>query len=95
MTCGSLHPDDFVDIMHRFANGEEGYYFSTTTKNYKLYGHRPGTTNAGEGGIKFYSEHLPKDRSEFAAIYELAVIRQQYNWSIATKQLREGVKEDE
>lgn len=83
--CGSLHPDDFMTIMDSYIQGLEGFAFSTTTKGYKLYGHRPGTSNAGDGGIKFYSDHLPEDRDEFLALLELAVIRQDYNWQIRRK----------
>lgn len=57
--CGSLHPEDFKDILERYANGEEGYRFSTTDKGYKFYANRPGVPNATEGGIKFYTPHLP------------------------------------
>lgn len=72
--CGSLHPDDFIDIMFRYTQKEEGYKFSTTTKGYKLYGNRPGVQNSGQGGIKFYTNHLPKDDTEFLAAYDLAII---------------------
>lgn len=72
--CGSLHPDDFIDIMYRYAQRETGFSFSTTSKGYKLYGNRPGVVNAGQGGIKFYTYHLPKDDTEFMAAYQLAII---------------------
>lgn len=78
--CGSLHPDDFIDIMDAYIQGQEGFSFSTTTKDYKLYGHRPGVRNAGDGGIKFYSDHIPQNRDEFMALLELATIRQDYEW---------------
>jgi len=72
--CGSLHPDDFIDIMYRYVAGEDGYHFDLTTKGYKLYGHRPGVRNAGDGGIKFYTNHItPEVSTEFEAAYALAV----------------------
>lgn len=71
--CGSLHPDDFIDIMYRYVAREEGVKFSTTTKGYKLYGNRAGVQNAGDGGIKFYTNHIPKDDTEFLAAYQLAI----------------------
>lgn len=72
--CGSLHPVDFIDIMWRYSQGEEGYSFDTTTKSYKLYGHRPGVRNAGDGGIKFYMNHAtPEHRLEFEAAYTMAL----------------------
>lgn len=55
--CGSLHPDDFLDILRRFAAGEPGYRFELTTKSYKVYANRPGVQNASQGGIKFYGHH--------------------------------------
>ena len=30
-------------------------------KSYKVYIHQPGVRNAMEGGIKFYTHHLPRD----------------------------------
>lgn len=62
--CGSLHPSDFVEIMEKYADGIEGYSFSTTSKAYKVYGHGPGVRNASEGGIKFYGWHLPQGSEE-------------------------------
>lgn len=74
--CGSLHPADFIDIMWKFSQGEEGYSFSTTTKGYKRYGNRPGVVNAGDGGIKFYMNHAtPEFRDEFGAAHEVAFAR--------------------
>lgn len=58
--CGSLHPEDWVDIMEHYAAGDPGYHFGTTDKSYKVYANRPGTRNAGMGGIKFYGHHAPQ-----------------------------------
>lgn len=66
--CGSLHPDDFLDIMQRYAAGEEGYHFDLTTKSYKVYARRPGVQNASQGGIKFYGHHaVPEGHADRAA----------------------------
>jgi hypothetical protein len=32
----------------------------TSTEPHKVYVHQPGVRNANEGGIKFYTHHLPK-----------------------------------
>lgn len=63
--------------MWRYAQREEGYHFSTTTKgHYKYYGNRPGVRNAGDGGIKFYGVHLPESQEdEFRAAIELALVQ--------------------
>ena len=73
--CGSLHADDFVEIMEQYAAGVEGYRFSTTTKGYKAYGNRPGVANASQGGIKFYADHLPDERARFDAAWAAARAR--------------------
>lgn len=69
--CGSLHPEDFEAILTAYANGDPGYRFDTTTKGYKRYASRPGVTNAGEGGIKFYTWHLPPDEAVIEKLNEL------------------------
>ena len=64
--CGSLHPDDFFDIVGRAAEApEDGAYdafprVEPSDKGYKIYANRTGVRNATEGGIKFYSHHLPR-----------------------------------
>jgi len=74
--CGSLHPEDFTDIMWRYSQREEGYEFDRTTKGYKDYGHRPGTSNASQGGIKFYGNHcIPPWEDELYAARSLALAR--------------------
>lgn len=73
--CGSLHGDDFVEIMEQYAAGVPGYRFSTTTKSYKAYGSRPGVANASDGGIKFYTAHLPDDRAKFDTAWAAAHAR--------------------
>ena len=77
--CGSLHPDDFLDIMQRYAAGEEGYSFSLTDKSYKVYAKRANVTNALDGGIKFYGAHAVAedhpDRAAHEAAWNAAVIK--------------------
>lgn len=77
--CGSLHPDDFLDIIRRYVNGEPGYSFSLTDKNYKVYAQRAGVGNAMDGGIKFYGHHaVPEDhphRKEHEVVFANAVTR--------------------
>jgi hypothetical protein len=68
-----LHPDDMIDIMYRYQQREEGYEFEPSDKGYKVYARRPGVQNAGEGGIKFYGWHVPDDRTEFDAAWQLTI----------------------
>lgn len=70
--CGSLHPDDFLDIMQRFAAGEEGYHFGLTDKTYKVYANRPGVLNASQGGIKFYGHHAVPEEHADRSVHEAA-----------------------
>lgn len=72
--CGSLHPDDMVDIMYKFIQREEGYNFEPTDKGYKLYANRGGVLNASDGGIKFYTWHVDEDHEEeFNAAWQLII----------------------
>ena len=83
--CGSLHEDDFIDILRHYVAGDQGYSFSTTTKGYKWYAHRPSVKNASDGGIKFYNWHV--DRSD-----EGALIERSYIVSEAMNRLSEEMK---
>ena len=56
--CGSLHPEDFISILKYYSLGKPGYRYEPTLKSYKVYANTPGTTNASEGGIKFYFWHM-------------------------------------
>lgn len=62
--CGSLHEDDFIDIVEHYVKGDEGYSFDPSTKAYKFYAHRPGTSNGSVGGIKFYTWHIDVSKVE-------------------------------
>ena len=67
--CGSLHPEDFFAFVKQ--SGEAGPdaprnaqpEIEPSTKGYKIYVHRQGVRNAHEGGIKFYTHHLPHDEN--------------------------------
>lgn len=80
--CGSLHPDDFFRLVKESAEApEEAAYLHTISiepsdKGYKIYVHQPGVRNAHEGGIKFYTPHLPEIiTDEQNAQYQEAVRR--------------------
>lgn len=71
--CGSLHEEDAIEIMEKYAAGEDGYKYDPTTKNYKLYLNRPDVRNASEGGIKFYGWHVPTElKVQFQAAHTAA-----------------------
>lgn len=67
--CGSLHPDDMFRLVKQAAETPEevGYHEAVTIeqsdKGYKIYVHQPGVRNAHEGGIKFYTPHLPRNEA--------------------------------
>jgi hypothetical protein len=56
--CGSIHPDDLMEICRK-ALVDERYGIEGTTKSYKVYVQQPGVRNAAEGAIKFYMHHAP------------------------------------
>lgn len=63
--CGSLHPDDFLAMVKVAADAPEDAAagavpsIDPSDKGYKIYVRRTGVRNAHEGGIKFYTHHLP------------------------------------
>ena len=65
--CGSLHPDDLFDLVKKCGDAPEDAAYGMvpeiepSDKSYKIYVHQPGVRNAHEGGIKFYTQHLPRD----------------------------------
>lgn len=68
--CGSLHPDDFLALVKTCAEDDDelskGILIEPSDKSYKIYVTQPGVRNAREGGIKFYTHHLPrKENGEF------------------------------
>lgn len=66
--CGSLHPDDFfrlVDlcVVAADADCKDAVGIELSDKPYKIYVRQPGVRNAQEGGIKFYTAHLPRNEA--------------------------------
>lgn len=63
--CGSLHPEDFFALVKRAADAgpdcnDDVPSISPSDKGYKIYVRQKAVRNAGEGGIKFYTQHLPR-----------------------------------
>lgn len=60
--CGSLHPDDYMRLL-KLAADEASHVTCerASGKAYKWYVDQPGVLNASEGGIKFYTWHIPND----------------------------------
>lgn len=54
-----MHHDDWERLANACLNPESGVEFEQTTKDYKFYVWQPGIRNASEGGIKFYTHHIP------------------------------------
>jgi len=75
--CGSMHPDEFFDLCKKVIEnkGLNGYEVSMSDKKYKIYVRQPGVSNAGDGVIKFYVQHIrPKDKTkEFENIVNEAI----------------------
>ncbi len=65
--CGSLHPDDFFAVVKVSTDSPESAAYKSvpeiepSDKGYKIYVQQPGVRNALEGGIKFYTQHLPRN----------------------------------
>lgn len=63
--CGSLHPDDFLALVEASADAPADATYNSAVqiepsdKLYKIYVNQPNVRNAHEGGIKFYTKHLP------------------------------------
>lgn len=72
--CGSLHPDDLFDLVRQSAGAPQDVEYSSVVeiepsdKSYKIYVHQPGVRNAHEGGIKFYTPHLPRNSDGSSAV---------------------------
>ncbi len=68
--CGSLHPEDFFRLVKQCAESDEQETYGKAVgiepsdKGYKIYVCQPGVRNAHEGGIKFYTHHLPENITE-------------------------------
>lgn len=60
--CGSLHPDDYLRILKLAADEASPVTCERAVgKAYKWYVDQPGVRNALEGGIKFYTWHIPTE----------------------------------
>lgn len=86
--CGSMHYEDLLDICRCVVAGLEGYSVDPSDKSYKVYVRQPGVRNAGEGAIKFYKQHSPKEVSEadqelFAEAVRIS--RQRFNDQMAKR----------
>lgn len=82
--CGSLHPDDFMRIC-RLAAEDERYSVEPSDKRYKVYVKQPDVRNAGEGGIKFYMQHVvgtPSDEDQATYKTAVRVSRERFNAKI-------------
>lgn len=55
--CGSLHPSDFEKCIELCLSDVEKCQIDPSYKGYKIYVRRPEIHNAGDGGIKFYTQH--------------------------------------
>lgn len=66
--CGSWHPDEFLAFV-KTVDGVDGH-LDVSDKKYKIYVRRKGIKNAGEGAIKFYFQHAPKDQAFYDAVNE-------------------------
>lgn len=94
--CGSLHPEDFFVLVKAAADagpdaGDDVPSINPSDKGYKIYVRQKGVRNASEGGIKFYTQHLPRPVSEernkeYADAVQLSRIRfEKYLASTRTK----------
>ena len=90
--CGSLHPDDMFELVRSSANASvDAPYRSVvevepSDKSYKIYVHQPGVRNAMEGGIKFYTQHLPRDTEGKLAVTD--VQQEEYGRAVRNSHIR-------
>lgn len=72
--CGSLHPDDMFALVQQCVLAPMDAVWNSvveieqSAKPYKIYVWQPGVRNAHEGGIKFYTQHLPRNESGEIAV---------------------------
>lgn len=59
--CGSLHHDDWLRLMRDALDPKTETRIDLSDKGYKFYVHQAGVRNASQGGIKFYTWHIPSD----------------------------------
>lgn len=79
--CGSMHEDDFREILQGFVEEKQGYLFATTDKPDKVYANRPGVRNSPDGGTKFFLQHISDPSGDalhtLGALFEEALKRLQ------------------
>ena len=59
--CGSLHPDDWTRLSKDVLDSTSETWIERSDKGYKFYVHQKGVRNDLEGGIKFYTWHIPSE----------------------------------
>lgn len=88
--CGSLHPDDMFALVKKSAEAseddEQAVEIEPSDKGYKIYVHQPGVRNASEGGIKFYTQHLPRNADGSIAVTEQQ--QEEYGRAVAVSEKR-------
>lgn len=89
--CGSLHPDDMFALVKQSGDAPiDALHGSVieieqSDKSYKIYVQQPDVRNAHEGGIKFYTHHLPQNDDGEPCVTQ----EQNAEYSKAVKQSRE------
>jgi hypothetical protein len=67
--CGSMHWEDFARLVKESSEALDDIDYQSVVeiepsdKKYKIYVHRRGVRNASEGAIKFYIQHIPRDKN--------------------------------
>lgn len=56
--CGSIHPEEFIDIIDKIIAKEDGYEIYPADNGCKIYVIQPGINNGTKGGIKFHTYHM-------------------------------------
>lgn len=87
--CGSLHPDDWLRLMKDAADMSSETVIDPTDKGYKFYVRQKGVKNASEGGIKFYTWHIPSDEwaAEANALHPSVVAVSRHKNAVAMQDL--------
>ena len=77
--CGSLHPEDMAKLVKRCIDTDAAdVRIEPSDKQYKVYVWQKGVMNAGQGGIKFYMQHvspellLPASQEQYALAVRLS-----------------------
>jgi len=77
----------------------EGYMVEPSTKAYKIYIRRPHIKNAGQGAIKFYTQHLQgfgeQWLAELQAAYDQALGLSRPRMRAMINAVKEGLKNED